>query len=261
MPRVSCLMVTANRRQLAQRAVNCFIRQRYPNRELVVIDDGQEDYTPLFRTIHPEDITYIKIPKDPDMVLGKLRNMALDHAAGDYIIQWDDDDWYHPNRISIQAGYLDEGYDACCLAASLMHLDNPDFFSLPYIGYLPNGIPGSIMHKRSEDVRYPEYRRAEDTVYLREWMKYRYAKLPEQHAGLFIRCFHGTNTWEEEHFTRRIRNSPGSWAQYLFHKFVSGDLSGHPRFRLPPEIRSAFEQYIEESRTLNLFTTNTNSEK
>ncbi len=255
-PRVSCLMVTANRRRLAQRAVKCFIQQRYPNKELVVIDDGKEDYAPLFEGISPEDVTYIKIPKNPDMVLGKLRNIALEHAGGEYIVQWDDDDWYHPDRISIQAGYLDQGYDACCLSASLMHLDNTDFFYLPYIGYLPNGIPGSIMHRRSNTVRYPEFRRAEDTVYLREWMKHSYVKLPTRHAGLFIRCFHGTNTWEEEHFTRRIRNSPASWIQYFFHKFVRGDLSGHPRFRLPPDIHSAFEQYVEESRTLNLFTTN-----
>ncbi len=259
-PRVSCLMVTANRRRLAQRAVNCFIHQRYSNKELVVIDDGTEDYTPLFEGIDADDITYVKVPDHQNMVLGELRNIALDHAAGEYLVQWDDDDWYHPDRISIQSGYLTAGYDACCLSASLMHLDNPDFFSLPYIGYLPDGIPGSIMHKRSDEVRYPEYRRAEDTVYLRKWMKHRYIKLPEHHAGLFIRCFHGTNTWEEEHFTRRIRNSPGSWIQYLYYKYVRGDLSGHPRFRLSPVTDSAFKQYVEESRTLNLFTSHSNSE-
>ncbi len=253
-PRVSCLMVTANRKRLAERAVACFQNQTYPNRELVVIDDGQEDYSPLFRDIDPADVTYVRIPRTSSLVLGTLRNIALQYAEGDYIVQWDDDDWYHPERIAAQAVFLDQGYDACCLSASLMHLDNPDFFSLPYIGYLPDGIPGSIMHRRSKNIRYPEYRRAEDTVYLREWMKRRYIKLPKEHAGLFIRCFHGTNTWEEEHFTRRIRNSPGSWMNYMFHKFVRGDLSGHPRFRLPPQIQVAFEQYIEESRTLNLFT-------
>ncbi len=253
-PRVSCLMVTANRMRLAERAVNCFKNQTYPNKELVVIDDGKEDYSPLFQGIEPRDITYVRIPRTSKLVLGTLRNIALEYAQGNYLVQWDDDDWYHPQRIAFQAAYLDQGYDACCLSASLMHLDNHDFFSLPYIGYLPNGIPGSIMHRRSDSIRYPEFRRAEDTVYLRHWMKRRYAKLPEEHAGLFIRCFHGSNTWEEEHFTRRIRNSPVSWMNYMYHKFWKGDLSGHPRFRLPSNIRLAFEQYVDDSRSLDLFT-------
>ncbi len=259
-PRVSCLMVTANRKRLAERAVTCFVNQTYPNRELVIIDDGKEDYTPLFHGIDPRDVTYVRIPRTSRLVLGTLRNIALEHARGEYLVQWDDDDWYHPERIARQVSCLDQGYDACCLSASLMHLDNQDFFSLPYIGYLPNGIPGSIMHRRSKTIRYPEYRRAEDTVYLKQWMKRRYIKLPEIHAGLFIRCFHGTNTWEEDHFIRRIRNSPASWVNYMYHKFLRGDLSGHPRFRLPSHLRSAFEQYVEESRSLNLFTTNTHQE-
>jgi glycosyltransferase involved in cell wall biosynthesis len=248
-------MVTANRKRLAERAVTCFVNQTYPNRELVIIDDGTEDYSPLLREIDPRDVIYTRIAGSSGLVLGALRNMALDKARGDYLVQWDDDDWYHPERIARQAACLDKGYDACCLSASLMHLDNRDFFSLPYIGYLPDGIPGSIMHRRSASIRYPEYRRAEDTVYLRKWMKRRYVKLPEEHAGLFIRCFHGTNTWEEEHFTRRIRNSPASWVNYMYHKFFRGDLSGHPRFRLPSNVRSAFEQYVSESRSLNLFST------
>ncbi len=49
--RVSCVMVTANRAALARRAVDCFLRQRWANRELVVVDDGEQDYTPLFADI------------------------------------------------------------------------------------------------------------------------------------------------------------------------------------------------------------------
>ncbi|MFO8030835.1 MAG: glycosyltransferase family A protein [Cyclonatronaceae bacterium] len=248
-------MITANRMHFAGRAVNCFEQQSYPNKELIVIDDGKQDYSPLFERIDPADITYIRIPKTSDLVLGTLRNIALQYATGDYLVQWDDDDWYHPDRITKQAAYLDMGYDACCLSASLMHLDNPEYFFHPYIGYLPKGIPGSIMHRRSGSIRYPEYRRAEDTVYLKQWMKRRYIKLPEHFAGLFIRCFHGTNTWEEAHFTRRIRNSPSSWMHYLYHRFVRGEVTGHPRFRLPSHMQTAFDQYVRDSQNMNLFST------
>ena len=28
--------------------------------------------------------------------------MSVDAAAGDFIVQWDDDDWYHPRRVELQ---------------------------------------------------------------------------------------------------------------------------------------------------------------
>jgi glycosyltransferase involved in cell wall biosynthesis len=42
-PRISCVMVTANRAAIARRAVRCFLDQSWSNRELVIVDDGSED--------------------------------------------------------------------------------------------------------------------------------------------------------------------------------------------------------------------------
>ena len=41
-PLVSCLMVTKDRPGLARRAVRCFQAQRWPARELVIVDDGRD---------------------------------------------------------------------------------------------------------------------------------------------------------------------------------------------------------------------------
>lgn len=250
--KVSCLMVTANRRDLARRAIQCFENQTYQNKELVIVDDGEEDYSLILEHLPPEQVKYVKLKKQPDFVLGKLRNRSLEEATGDYLIQWDDDDWYHPERIKIQANILDQGYDACCLASSLMHLDTDEFMMHPYVGILPDGIPGSIMHRKSETIRYPETRRSEDTVYLEEWMKLRYYKLDHSFNYLFLRAYHGDNTWEQGHFKRRIRNSPAALIQYIWHGVIKNDLFGHPRFQLSDKAEEAFEQYIEESRELNL---------
>ena len=252
-PRVSCLMVTANRRDLAKRAVICFMNQSYPNKELVIIDDGEQDYTPILQEIPPQDVLYIKLEKKQDAVLGTLRNVALDKARGDYLIQWDDDDWYHPERIRIQAEVLMKGYDACCLSASLMHLNDPEYMNLPFFGKLPDGIPGSIMHKNNASIRYPEFRKAEDTVYLKDWMKLKYTKLPEEYSYLFIRCYHGSNTWEQEHFRRRIKNSPYKWVLFNFYKYIIRDLNKHPKFRLSGNAKQTFEMYMEQSNALKLF--------
>jgi len=266
------------------------LQQTYPNKELIIIDDGQEDYAPILADVPAGELRYIKLDPAPGQVLGTLRNRSLEEATGDFKAQWDDDDWYHPERIERQAQVLmgdtndqaegghaqdnhaqdnhaqgnhaqdnhaqdnhAQGADACCLAGSLMHVDHPEYFDLPYVGYLPHGIPGTIMHRRNDTIRYPSERAGEDTTYLDHWLGKRYQKLPASEAGLFIRCFHGTNTWEMNHFVRRMRNSPAKLMRYLFYRYVIRDLSKNPLFRLDEGVRRAFETYLAESRKLGLF--------
>lgn len=250
--KVSCLMVTANRKMLAKRAVQCFINQSYPNKELVIIDDGDQDYTDILSDIPAGELKYVRLKKEPDFVLGKLRNRSLNEANGDYLVQWDDDDWYHPQRIETQAAVLDKGYDACCISSAIMHLDTEEFTDHPYIGILPDGIPGSIMHRRSDTIRYPETRRAEDTVYLNDWIEKKYFKLDDSYNHLFLRAYHGRNTWEQNHFKRRLRNSLSAFFEYYWYAYIKRDLFKHPRFKLTQEAQDAFDQYIKESKELGL---------
>lgn len=252
LPKVSCLTVTANRKHLMQRAIRCFRQQTYQNKELVIVDDGEEDLTDLLTSFPEDQVRYIRLEKKPDNTLGKLRNLTLEEATGDFLVQWDDDDWYHPERISIQVQTLLDGYDACCLSGALMHLDEEPFMQHPYVGNLPDGIPGSIMHRADETIRYPHTRRAEDTVYLKEWMNKRYLQLPDDYSHLFIRCYHGDNTWEKEHFLRRIRNNPKDALLYAWHKVIKGKLFDHPRFQLSKAQKEAFRMYLDDSRALHL---------
>lgn len=251
-PLVSCLMVTANRSKLAARSIACLKAQTWTNWELILLDDGEEDYTPLLEGIPEERVTYLKMQKKPELVLGHLRNLTLDHAKGTYVAQWDDDDWYHPERLRIQVETLEQGADACCIQAALMHLDTPEFIQHPYVGKLKDGVPGSIVHRNDPTLRYPETRRAEDTVFLHAWMKRRYVCLPATYAYLFIRCFHGKNTWEQEHFLRRIRNSPVDALGYVWHSVLRGRVTDHRNFRMSQEARDAFASYMAQSKSLGL---------
>lgn len=251
-PLVSCLMVTANRLTLCRRSVRCFLRQTWPNRELVVVDDGTQDLTPVLQDVPAEQLRYLRIEKEEGNVLGALRNRSLDAARGAFLAQWDDDDWYHPERLARQMEPLLGGADACTLDASLMHLNTPAFLLHPYVGTLKGGVPGSIIHRRDDALRYPAMRRAEDTVYLDAWRARQHVSLGADEAHLFIRAFHGSNTWEVAHFTRRIRNTPGALAAYVWHQHVRRDLFGHPRFRLSATAREAFGLYLEDSYELGL---------
>ena len=42
MPLVSCIMPTYNRRPFVPKAIEYFLRQDYPNRELIILDDGDD---------------------------------------------------------------------------------------------------------------------------------------------------------------------------------------------------------------------------
>lgn len=251
-PLVSCLVVTADRAALLRRAVRCYNRQSYPHRELVVLDDGQEDLEPALRDVPSAELRYHRIPRRPENVLGTLRNETLDLAAGAYVAQWDDDDWYHADRLAVQVGALGEGGDACTLSATLMHLNTPALMRRPYVGHLGGGVPGTIVHRRDGAVRYPAQRRAEDSVYLDAWRNRRYVELDDHHAHLFIRTFHGANTWEQNHFKRRMRNSAPRLLTYAWYRWVRRDLGAHPRFRLSRAAREAFEEYLQDSFELGL---------
>lgn len=251
-PKVSCLMVTANRRDLCRRAVRCYERQTYPHRELIVVDDGTQDLAPVLASLPDEEVTYIKLSDTPKRSLGALRNIALDAASGTYVAQWDDDDWYHPDRLARQTEVLQQGFDACCLRASLMHIASSEFMDHPYIGYLKDGVPGTIVHRSNPDIRYPKLQRAEDTAYLNAWKQKKYTMLPPSEAHLFIRCFHGANTWSKQHFKTRIRNTVSDALAYVWYRFIRGNLYEHPRFQLDQNAQAAFEMYLRDSRELGL---------
>jgi len=251
-PKVSCLLITADRLPFCRRAIRCYNNQTYTNKELVIVDDGQTDMTPLLTDLPAEELVYVKLPKNEDNVLGKLRNIALKSAGGEYLAQWDDDDWYHPDRLSQQVEVLQEGYDACALSGALMHLDTKTYQLHPYIGILKSGIPGSIMHRRDDQIRYLELRRAEDTHYLNAWSKKRYTKLPLSEVHLFIRCFHGNNTWDKSHFMSRMRNTVPDLAAYYWYRYIKQDLFSHNRFQLSEKAKASFEAYLADSYELNL---------
>ena len=117
-PLVSCIMPTYNRRLFFSRAVEYFLRQDYPERELIIVDDGTDPVSDLV-PIDPR-IRYLR--QDRKCSLGAKRNLACEKANGDIIAHWDDDDWIAPWRLSYQVkSLLQEKADICGLNRLLFY--------------------------------------------------------------------------------------------------------------------------------------------
>ena len=118
-PFISICTPTFNRRPFIPFIIECFNQQTYPRHlmEWIIIDDGTDKIEDLILNI-PE-IKYFKY--DIKMTLGKKRNIMHEKCKGDIIVYMDDDDYYHPERVSHAVEML-QNSDALCAGSSEMHI-------------------------------------------------------------------------------------------------------------------------------------------
>jgi glycosyltransferase involved in cell wall biosynthesis/2-polyprenyl-3-methyl-5-hydroxy-6-metoxy-1,4-benzoquinol methylase len=116
---VSCIMPTANRRRFVPRAIRCFLAQDYPNKELVILDDGAESVADLI----PDDpqIRYTRLTGT--RTLGRKRNECVEASRSDLIMHWDDDDWHAPHRIRVQVEALLAANAEVCSVTQMLYCD------------------------------------------------------------------------------------------------------------------------------------------
>lgn len=101
-PLVSCVMPTRDRRRFVQQAIWYFLRQDYPARELLVIDDGRDTVIDLVP--RDERIRYLRL--DAPAPLAAKLNRGCEQSRGDLIAHWEDDDWMSPGRLRTQVERL-----------------------------------------------------------------------------------------------------------------------------------------------------------
>jgi glycosyltransferase involved in cell wall biosynthesis len=210
-PLVSCLMVTQPvpaRLPHFRQAVADYLRQTYAPRELVVVLDRgdaatREAFLAHVDALARDDLRVVEPPAK--LKLGALRNASLAHARGELLLQWDDDELFHPARVATQVALLGElGGDALCLE-EVVHWF-PATRTLHCINFrktAPQAMPGSLLMRRGLPVAYPDTgpraERGEDTdlaLQLRALGGFRAAP---GLAHLYVYQSHGANTWSDEH--------------------------------------------------------------
>src|SRR6266446_393027 len=99
-PLVTAVLVTGlhpRRYELARVAAECFLSQTHANKELLILNHGET----RFDLKNPQ-VRELQVTKRPADTVGDLRNIGLAEAKGQFIINWDDDDWHSPTRIAAQ---------------------------------------------------------------------------------------------------------------------------------------------------------------
>src|ERR1700712_2567645 len=101
-PSVSCLMVSRGDAAPAAVAIECYRRQGYANRELVIVTAAKDSGVGrLVAGIGDPTIRYFEVE---DRTLGELRNFSVAKSAGQFVCHWDDDDVYHADRPGGEMG-------------------------------------------------------------------------------------------------------------------------------------------------------------
>lgn len=95
-PPVSCILVTRDRPAFVRQALRCFSSQDYPDKELVVVDDGAAPVRSSCAGV--ANVKYIRLAASTST--GTKLNIGIDAARGDILQKIDDDDFYARGFLS-----------------------------------------------------------------------------------------------------------------------------------------------------------------
>ena len=210
------MTVTEGRPDLIVNAISCYYSQTYKNKELVVVSQGTVFENSIIRELVEcvEGAFFVDAPSN--LSLGAMRNLSIELTTGDIICQWDDDDFYHPQRLMSQYKRLRGRSVACLYTQHLKYFKDKnqmywidykrgtdDYVSVakrcPYKKFLT----GSVMFLKDcfyqyKNNLYPEWNCEEDLDVLQKLMKL--GSVEEVNDGhQYVYVFHDGNTYDRHH--------------------------------------------------------------
>lgn len=233
-PLVSALMVTRGRGHLARTAVQGWLAQTWPSRELVIVEQGEDAaFGEWIARLGDARIRHVTVPEG-SMVLGDQRNESLRLARGEYVAVWDDDDLHHPLRLEMQVLAAHSARAASCLLARTVAWW-PAMRFVWAMRLRPN--EGTMLWRRDLALAYPPLLRAEDTD-LRNKLLQHHSTVVVDQPWLYIYRIHGRNTWDTPHFNFLVSESSAELHRASYTAFVS---------RMAQRVEAADDPLIQEA--------------
>ena len=107
---VSIILPTYNRAGLIMETIESIQSQTYTNWELIIVDDGSEDDTvAIIKKLNDSRIQVIEAGRIG--IGGRVKNIGLKRAKGEFIAFIDSDDLWDPFKLEIQVNVLQESAD------------------------------------------------------------------------------------------------------------------------------------------------------
>ena len=159
---ISVIIVTKNRAEFLEKAINSVINQTYKNIELIVIDDGSKlDNLPTIDQFNLKSLNITYLKNNTSRGANYCRNLGFKKSKGDYVAYLDDDDVWLEYKIKKQIEeFKDEEVDivTCDFKYNKFfikyHSNIKNEFKLNYIfknNYL-GGMSGIILRKKSFNI-------------------------------------------------------------------------------------------------------------
>lgn len=141
-------MVTRGRNWLAAAAMQSFLVQTYPYKQLLILDDRAE---PSFAE-PPRLASYLR---SDSRSIAEKRNICCQLAAGDLIVHIDDDDWQASTRIAEQVQRLAESGKPVTGYHSMLFYESQPERAAKYVNDCNYALGTSLMYKREWAVNHP----------------------------------------------------------------------------------------------------------
>lgn len=107
-PLVSVIIPSYNHASYIENAIQSVLDQSYQNFELIVIDDGSRDETAQLLRKRCFDSRVSIFLNDVNKGQSAVLNQALSVARGDFVCILPSDDWFLPDKLSLQVAKFDE---------------------------------------------------------------------------------------------------------------------------------------------------------
>lgn len=186
---------------MLRRAVDCFLGQTWPDRELLVIHEDIDTATAEFiaSLAHPLIRTQV-VPATPHIPLGRKRQMSIEAARGRYIATWDDDDWSGPTRLADQMAVIQgSGARACTLHQWIAY---DQLLGQAWLTE-PRTWEASLLAERAIVPKFGDGERGEDFFVVKAIVEAGHmAVLNSPH--LYVYLYHGANVGSRVHFKRNV---------------------------------------------------------
>lgn len=98
-PKVSVIVAVFNAEKTLDRMVQSLVSQTFTDFEVLLIDDGSTDASGVICDKYARSDSRFKAFHKPNEGIGSTRQFGIDHAAGEYTIHVDSDDWVEPDYL------------------------------------------------------------------------------------------------------------------------------------------------------------------